>query len=105
MLCSAIELGVGEDADGILILDEGIPGQALGEVLALDTVLDLDVTTNRPDCLCHVGIARELAAALGEALNEPPAPYPRSSFRRRPPSCAPRSGSRIQTAARASRLG
>ncbi|MFZ0178533.1 MAG: phenylalanine--tRNA ligase subunit beta [Candidatus Dormiibacterota bacterium] len=76
MLCSAIELGVGEDADGILILDDGRPGQPLGEVLALDTVLDLDVTTNRPDCLCHVGIARELAAALGEALNEPPASIP-----------------------------
>jgi phenylalanyl-tRNA synthetase beta chain len=76
MLCSAIELGVGEDAGGILILDEGAPGQALGEVLDLDTVLDLDVTTNRPDCLCHVGIARELAAALGEALTEPPAEVP-----------------------------
>jgi phenylalanyl-tRNA synthetase beta chain len=76
MLCSAIELGVGEDAGGILILDDGRPGQRLDEVLALDTVLDLDVTTNRPDCLCHVGIARELAAALGEALNEPPASIP-----------------------------
>jgi phenylalanyl-tRNA synthetase beta chain len=76
MLCSAIELGVGDDADGILILEEGAPGQALGEVLDLDTVLDLDVTTNRPDCLCHVGIARELAAALGETLNQPPAVIP-----------------------------
>jgi phenylalanyl-tRNA synthetase beta chain len=79
MLCSAIELGVGEDADGILILDEGAPGQPLSEVLTLDTVLDLDVTTNRPDCLCHVGIARELAAALGEGLNEPPASVPEES--------------------------
>jgi len=34
------------------------------------------VTTNRPDCLCHVGIARELAAALGETLAEPPAEVP-----------------------------
>ena len=76
MLCSAIELGVGEDADGILILDDGPPGQPLAEVLTLDTVLDLDITTNRPDCLCHVGIARELAAALGEALNEPPSSVP-----------------------------
>src|SRR5579863_8705390 len=57
MLCSAIELGVGEDSDGILILDEGRPGQPLAEVLNLDTVLDLERTTNRPDCLCHVGIA------------------------------------------------
>ena len=76
MLCSAIELGVGEDADGILILDDGTPGQALTEALALDTVFDLDITTNRPDCLCHVGIARELAAALGEGLNEPPSSVP-----------------------------
>jgi phenylalanyl-tRNA synthetase beta chain len=76
MLCSAIELGVGEDADGILILDEGSPGQPLSEVLSLDTILDLDVTTNRPDCLCHVGIARELAAAMGEGLNEPPTGVP-----------------------------
>ena len=76
MLCSAIELGVGDDADGILILEDGTPGQALGEALAMDTVLDLDITTNRPDCLCHVGIARELAAALGESLTEPPSIVP-----------------------------
>ena len=76
MLCSAVELGVGEEAGGILILDEGTPGQPLGEVLSLDTVLDLDITTNRPDCLCHVGIARELAAALGETLEEPPTSIP-----------------------------
>ena len=76
MLCSAVELGVGDDAAGILILDSGSPGQALSDVLDLDTVLDLDVTTNRPDCLCHLGIARELAAALGEGLNEPPAAVP-----------------------------
>ena len=76
MLCSAIELGVGDDADGILILDEGKPGQGLRDILTLDTILDLDITTNRPDCLCHVGIAREIAAALGEGLNEPPASVP-----------------------------
>ncbi len=71
MLCSAAELGVGEDADGIHHLDHGIPGQALHEVLTLDTVLELEVTTNRPDCLCHVGIAREMAAAVGETVREP----------------------------------
>jgi phenylalanyl-tRNA synthetase beta chain len=76
MLCSAIELGVGDDADGILILEDGTPGQALSEALAMDTVLDLDITTNRPDCLCHVGIARELAAALGEGFTEPPSSVP-----------------------------
>jgi len=76
MLCSEVELGVGEDASGILILDHGSPGQPLGEVLDLDTVLDLEITTNRPDCLCHLGVARELAAALGESLTEPPAAVP-----------------------------
>jgi phenylalanyl-tRNA synthetase beta chain len=72
MLLSAVELGVGDDAGGLLILDRGRPGQPLHEALRdLDVLLDLAVTTNRPDCLCHVGIARELSAALGEALHEP----------------------------------
>ncbi|HEV7677416.1 MAG TPA: phenylalanine--tRNA ligase subunit beta [Candidatus Dormibacteraeota bacterium] len=71
MLCSAVELAVGDDADGILVLDHGTPGQAVHEVLALDAVMDIEVTPNRPDCLCHLGIARELAAALHETLREP----------------------------------
>ncbi|MGH7723153.1 MAG: phenylalanine--tRNA ligase subunit beta [Candidatus Dormibacteria bacterium] len=71
MLCSAAELGVGEDAAGIHHLDHGVPGQPLHEVLALDTVLEVEVTTNRPDCLCHVGVAREMAAAVGETVREP----------------------------------
>ena len=48
-----------------------MPGQPLHEVLELDTVLEVEVTTNRPDCLCHVGIAREMAAAVGETVREP----------------------------------
>ncbi len=71
MLCSAAELGVGEDAAGIHHLERGLPGQALHEVLVLDTVLEVEITTNRPDCLCHVGIAREMAAAVGETVREP----------------------------------
>jgi phenylalanyl-tRNA synthetase beta chain len=39
-------------------------------------VMDIEVTPNRPDCLCHVGIARELAAALGEGLREPSTEVP-----------------------------
>ncbi|MGI8847862.1 MAG: phenylalanine--tRNA ligase subunit beta [Candidatus Dormibacteria bacterium] len=73
MLCSAVELGTGDDAEGILKLDHGRPGQPVHEVLALDVLLDVEVTPNRPDCLCHVGIARELTAAMGEALHEPSA--------------------------------
>jgi len=76
MLCSAVELGVGDDAEGIMVLDHGVPGQPLHEVLDLDAVLEVDITPNRPDCLSHVGVARELAAALGEALREPPAEVP-----------------------------
>jgi len=76
MLCSAAELGLGDDADGILILEAGETGQPLHELLHLDVVLDVDVTTNRPDCLCHLGIARELAAAVGETLREPPLDIP-----------------------------
>jgi phenylalanyl-tRNA synthetase beta chain len=71
MLCSAAELGLGDDASGIYHLDHGLPGQLLHEVVTLDTVLDVEVTTNRPDCLCHVGIAREMAAAIGETVREP----------------------------------
>ncbi|HZS14279.1 MAG TPA: phenylalanine--tRNA ligase subunit beta [Candidatus Dormibacteraeota bacterium] len=76
MLCSAVELAVGDDAEGILVLDHGTPGQAVHEVLDLDAVLEIEVTPNRPDCLCHLGIARELAAALAEPLREPPAEVP-----------------------------
>ncbi|HXZ98998.1 MAG TPA: phenylalanine--tRNA ligase subunit beta [Candidatus Binatia bacterium] len=71
MLLSEVELGVGEDASGLLILDRGRPGQPLHEVIPSDVILDLAVTTNRPDCLCHLGIARELAAALAEPLRPP----------------------------------
>lgn len=71
MLCSAVELSLGEDAAGILHLDHGQAGQPLSEAVTLDTVLEVEVTTNRPDCLCHVGIAREMAAAIGETVREP----------------------------------
>lgn len=77
MLLSGDELGVSDDASGLLILERGRPGQPLHEALPeLDVLLDLAITTNRPDCLCHVGIARELAAALGEPLHEPECAVP-----------------------------
>lgn len=76
MLCSARELGLGDDHGGILILPAdtpiGVPyGEALG--LAPDVVFDLDVTRNRPDCWGHVGVARDLAARLGVPF-DPPGP-------------------------------
>lgn len=68
MLCSAVELRIGDDQDGILLLDEGRPGQPLEEVIPSDAILEVEVTPNRPDCLGHLGLARELAAALGRGM-------------------------------------
>jgi len=66
MLCSARELGVGVDADGLWELDtDAAPGTLLLEALPLDDDrIIVDVTPNRPDLLGHKGIARELAASL-----------------------------------------
>lgn len=69
MLCSAKELGVGEDHAGLWILSRDTKvGAALEEEVQLeDCWLDVEVTPNRPDCLSHVGMAREIAAALNLA--------------------------------------
>ncbi len=78
MMCSAKELGVAEDADGLLILD-GRPalGTPINAVLpAGDVVFDLEITPNRPDCQSHLGIARELAAWF-----KLPLIYPQEKFR------------------------
>ncbi|MBV9880957.1 MAG: phenylalanine--tRNA ligase subunit beta [Gemmatirosa sp.] len=73
MLCSAMELGLGEDHDGILELaTDAAPGTPLVDVLAGgDVRLDVDVLPNRPDLLSQRGIAREIAALTGVALAEP----------------------------------
>lgn len=70
MLCSGRELGIDDGADGLLGLDAGIaPGADASALLGLgDTVLDVNVTPNRADCLSVLGLARELAAAgIGRA--------------------------------------
>ena len=73
MLCSARELGVSAQADGILHLDGGIaPGDdVVAHYTLADTVLEFEITPNRPDCLCVVGIAREVAAITGKTLRTP----------------------------------
>ncbi|HSO18574.1 MAG TPA: phenylalanine--tRNA ligase subunit beta, partial [Desulfosarcina sp.] len=73
MLCSEVELGLGLDASGIMALDAGIrPGTALPSVLDLtDTVLEIGLTPNRPDCLSMIGVAREVAAIQGVAMTLP----------------------------------
>jgi phenylalanyl-tRNA synthetase beta chain len=73
MLCSPIELGLGMDADGILILgtaDELPIGSDLRSHFG-ETVLDIDVKPNRGDALSMVGLAREIAAFTGAALRLP----------------------------------
>lgn len=64
MMCSARELGLGEDHSGLMILEERPAiGTAIHDVVGgEDVVFDIEVTPNRPDCLSHLGIARELAA-------------------------------------------
>ncbi|HWE55496.1 MAG TPA: phenylalanine--tRNA ligase subunit beta [Acidimicrobiales bacterium] len=78
MLCAARELELPEppDAtDGLLILapDLAPPGTPIADALGIeaDVVFDLDITPNRPDALCMAGIARDLAAALGETWSWP----------------------------------
>ncbi|MGH2499681.1 MAG: phenylalanine--tRNA ligase subunit beta, partial [Candidatus Limnocylindria bacterium] len=73
MVCSARELGVGEDHEGILLLDPGLPvGARLADVFG-ETVLLLEVQPNRPDVLSIAGVAREVAALYDLALREPAA--------------------------------
>ena len=80
MLCSARELGLGEEADGILELESDAPlGGDLVEWLGLeDSVVELGLTPNRGDCLCIAGIAREIAVASRVAMqpHEHPAVKP-----------------------------
>lgn len=73
MLLSGEELGLNDDSSGILELEEGLPpGTNLVDLFGLDeAVLDLEITPNRPDCLCMLGVAREVAALTGESLRLP----------------------------------
>lgn len=73
MMCSARELQIGQDQDGIMILE---PDTALGTPLNDlfadgDTVFDLEITPNRVDVLSHIGVARELAAKFGLEVKYP----------------------------------
>ncbi|MDY6794233.1 MAG: phenylalanine--tRNA ligase subunit beta [Actinomycetota bacterium] len=74
MLLSGIELGITGDTEGLLLLDLPERENAdLEEALGLpDTVLVLEITPNRPDCLSVIGMAREIAALTGCELRMPP---------------------------------
>jgi len=73
MLCSDAELGLGDDPAGIMSLDATLAaGMALTQALNLsDTVYELDLTPNRPDCLSVIGIAREIAIIQNGSLKYP----------------------------------
>jgi len=93
MILSEVELEIGDDADGIMVLagpagsagadasnasspvrsPEPQPGAALSDVLGIsDSVLELEITPNRPDCLGVFGVARELHAVTGSELSAEP---------------------------------
>ncbi len=73
MLCSEAELALGPDSSGILLLPQkAIPGTGLAAALHLsDTIMEFELTPNRPDCLSVIGIAREVAAILKMPLKYP----------------------------------
>ena len=69
MLCSPSELKVSEDSDGLLILEPDAPvGAPFGSLYKPDTILDVEITPNRPDLLSHFGLAREIAALTSKPL-------------------------------------
>lgn len=73
MICSEYELGMGEDKNGIKVLpDSAEVGMPLAEYLGVnDVAMEIGITPNRPDCLSHIGIARDLAAYYATALRSP----------------------------------
>lgn len=78
MICSEIELGLGDDAAGIMVLDPDVEtGTVFADVLGeSDEVLEIEVTPNRPDQLSHLGVAREIAALYRKPLRVPETSVP-----------------------------
>ncbi|MGI8891508.1 MAG: phenylalanine--tRNA ligase subunit beta [Chthoniobacterales bacterium] len=67
MLCSAKELGLADEASGLLILSSAAKvGAPIGDLYPGDTILDVEITPNRSDLLSHYGLAREIAALVVE---------------------------------------
>jgi len=92
MICSEAELDIGADDDGIYVVPAehpAKPGTPVSDAFGLsDVVLEIGLTPNRPDCLGHVGLARELCVSFGAALRAPlaDAPMPSSTQGRVPVS-------------------
>ncbi|HLT17005.1 MAG TPA: phenylalanine--tRNA ligase subunit beta [Acidimicrobiales bacterium] len=80
MLCSARELGLGDDHDGIYLLPRHLePGTPFAEAMGIerDVLWDLEINPNRPDAMSMAGVARDLAARLGLPF-QLPEPTPRT---------------------------
>ena len=72
MVCSAFELGISEEHEGIILLEDDAPvGTPLADYMG-DIVLELDVTPNMARCLSMIGVGREVAALSGQTLRLPP---------------------------------
>jgi phenylalanyl-tRNA synthetase beta chain len=108
MICSAKELGVADDSEGILQLPKhAVLGEPVARLLGgqqEDTIFELELTANRPDCLSVIGLAREIAPILKTKLREPKPPKFRMSQHRTSsvikvevddPVCCPRYVARI----------
>ena len=83
MICAEDELGLSDDHAGIMVLDDDAPvGQPVADYLQArgmepdDAVLDIDLTPNRPDAASHLGVARDVAAHAGTALQRPDVDVP-----------------------------
>ncbi|MEQ8579945.1 MAG: phenylalanine--tRNA ligase subunit beta [Balneola sp.] len=82
MICAEDELGLGTDHDGIMVLDPLMEtGTPISDIFDLyqDTIIEIAITPNRPDATCHLGVARDIAAALDLELVKPAVKVPESS--------------------------
>jgi len=80
MACSEKELGISDSHEGIMVLPaEASVGIPLADYLG-DTIFDLDITPNRPDCLSIIGIAREVATLTGQGLHLPEVRYDEAAY-------------------------
>jgi len=73
MLCAEDELGYSDAHDGLMVLDaQWAPGTSLADVMGPpETVIEVEITPNRPDCLSLIGVAREVATLYGTSLKLP----------------------------------
>jgi phenylalanyl-tRNA synthetase beta chain len=74
MICSEAELGISENHTGIMVLNGNyVPGTSLRKALKIekDSIFEIAITPNRPDATCHIGVARDLAAATNSKFINP----------------------------------